>query len=34
LLILRLIDPNDYTVRDDGNAIGCIRYAKEGSTAR
>jgi hypothetical protein len=32
LLILRLIDPNDYTVRDDGNAIGCIRY--EGSMAR
>jgi len=25
MLTLRLIDPNDYTVRDDGQAIGRIR---------
>jgi len=25
MLTLRLIDPNDYAVRDDGQAIGRIR---------
>jgi len=29
MLTLRLIDPNDYEVRDDGQPIGRIRYAKE-----
>jgi hypothetical protein len=28
-LTLRLIDPNDYEVRDDGQPIGRIRYVKE-----
>ena len=31
MLTLRLIDPNDYTVHEDGQPIGRIRYAKERS---
>jgi hypothetical protein len=31
LLTLRLIDPSDYTVHEDGQPIGRIRYAKERS---
>ena len=29
MLTLRLIDPNDYTVHDDGQLIGRIRLARE-----
>ncbi len=29
MLALRLIDPNDYTVHDDGQLIGRIRLARE-----
>jgi hypothetical protein len=31
MLALRLIDPNDYTVLDDGQPIGRIRLARERS---
>jgi hypothetical protein len=31
MLTLRLIDPNDYIVLDDGQAIGRIRLARERS---
>jgi hypothetical protein len=31
MLTLRLIDPNDYTVHEDGQPIGRIRFARERS---
>ncbi len=34
MLTLRLTDPNDYTVLEDGQPIGRIRYTKERSPGK